>query len=64
MIRVAKLLSFCLFASVFASISLHAESKNPADYPLRIHILGKNQTTFYHNRFPDEARLHAASNVC
>jgi hypothetical protein len=63
MTRVAKLLSLCLFASVFASITLHAESKNPADYPLRIHILGKNQTTFYHNRFPDEAKGEGRANI-
>jgi hypothetical protein len=32
------------------------ESKNPADYPLRLHIFGRNQTTFYHWRSEDEAK--------
>ncbi len=27
-----------------------AESKNPADYPLRLHIFGRNQTSFYYSR--------------
>jgi hypothetical protein len=63
MVRVAKLLSVCLFASVFASIPLHAESKNPADYPLRVHILGKNQTTFYHNRYAEEAKGEGRANL-
>jgi hypothetical protein len=59
MVRVAKLLSLCLLASV----SLHAESKNPADYPLRVHILGKNQTTFYHNRYAEEAKGEGRANI-
>ena len=52
MIRARNLLYFCLLTPIV----LHAESKNPADYPLRIHILGKNQTTFYHNRYAEEAK--------
>jgi hypothetical protein len=59
MVRVAKLLSLCLLASV----ALHAESKNPADYPLRVHILGKNQTTFYHNRYAEEAKGEGRANL-
>jgi hypothetical protein len=59
MVRLSKLLCLCLFASV----SLHAESKNPADYPLRIHILGKNQTTFYHNRSAEEAKGEGRANL-
>jgi hypothetical protein len=27
-----------------------AESKNPADYPLRLHIFGRSQTSFYYSR--------------
>ncbi len=27
-----------------------AESKNPADYPLRLHIFGRSQTSFYYHR--------------
>jgi len=29
---------------------LVAESKNPADYPLRLHIFGRSQTSFYYSR--------------
>jgi hypothetical protein len=42
---------------------LVAESKNPADYPLRIHIYGHNQTTFYHNRNEDEAKGEGRANL-
>ncbi len=27
-----------------------ADSKNPADYPLRLHIFGRSQTSFYYHR--------------
>lgn len=59
MIRFAKALCLCLFVSV----CLYAESKNPADYPLRIHIFGRNETTFYHNRFAEEAKGEGRANL-
>jgi hypothetical protein len=59
MIRVAKVLCLCLFVS----IALHAESKNPADYPLRVHILGRNETTFYHYRYAEEAKGEGRANI-
>jgi hypothetical protein len=58
-IRARKLLFLCLLTPIV----LHAESKNPADYPLRIHILGKNQTTFYHNRYAEEAKGEGRANL-
>jgi hypothetical protein len=42
--RLGKALCGCF---LLVSPLLRAESKNPADYPLRIHIFGRNQTTFY-----------------
>lgn len=42
---------------------LVAESHNPADYPLRVHIFGRNQTTFYHNRQEDEAKGEGRANL-
>ena len=45
-----------LVAGLMLSAKLVAESKNPADYPLRLHIFGRNQTTFYHWREEDEAK--------
>ena len=59
MIRVAHLLSLCLLLPVV----LHAESKNPADYPLRIHVLGRNETTFYHHRYAEEAKGEGRANL-
>jgi hypothetical protein len=55
--RVSKLMAASLFvAGMMMSTMLLAESKNPADYPLRLHIFGRNQTTFYHWRSEDEAK--------
>lgn len=39
------------------------ESKNIADYPLRVHIFGRNQTTFYHDRLVDEAKGEGRANL-
>lgn len=52
----------CLFLLVGA-IPLAAESKNPADYPLRIHIFTRSQATFYRNRAVDEARGEGRANL-
>jgi hypothetical protein len=60
MIRVSRLLCLCL---LLAATALTAESKNPADYPLRIHIFGRNQTTFYHNRYAEEAKGDGRANL-
>jgi hypothetical protein len=55
--RVSKWMAGCLLvAGLMTSAVLVAESKNPADYTLRLQIFGRNQTTFYHWRYPDEAR--------
>ena len=53
---------FCLFV-LMSSTALVAESKNPADYPLRIHLFGRNQTTFYHNRVEEEAKGDGRANL-
>lgn len=42
---------------------LVAESHNPADYPLRVHIFGRNQTTFYNYRQADEAKGEGRANL-
>jgi hypothetical protein len=59
MIRARNLLFLCLLTPIV----LHAESKNPADYPLRIHILGKDQTTFYHHRYAEESKGEGRANI-
>jgi len=55
--RLTKILATAFaFGLMFAPAALHADSKNPADYPLRFHIIGRNETTFYHHRYADEAK--------
>jgi hypothetical protein len=59
--RTLRLFGSLLLA--FAAISVYGESKNPADYPLRIHIYNREQTTFYHNRMLDESRGEGRANL-
>jgi hypothetical protein len=58
-----RLLRTILFSLPLASIALLAESKNPADYPLRIHIFGRNETNFYHDRMLDESKGEGRANL-
>ena len=51
----------CSLFVLTASVS--AESKNFSDYPLRIHIFSKSQTTFYHNHYVDEAKGDGRANL-
>lgn len=48
----------CLLLS---GTAMNADSKNIADYPLRIHIFNRNETTFYHNRIEEEAKGEAVA---
>ncbi|MFT4112788.1 hypothetical protein [Silvibacterium sp.] len=50
--------SLPLLAALLATApaTLLADSHNPSDYPLRIHIFTRNETTFYHMRSTDEAK--------
>jgi hypothetical protein len=43
--------------------SLRAESKNPADYPFRVHIFSRSETTFYHSRVLDESKGEGRANL-
>ncbi len=43
--------------------SLYAESHNPSDYPLRVHIFSRQETTFYHMRQADEAKGEGRANL-
>jgi hypothetical protein len=53
-----------LFVTLAAAApALHAESHNPADYPLRIHIYRRSETTFYHNRQAEEAKGEGRANL-
>jgi hypothetical protein len=62
MTRLSRAIGSCLMLVVSAT-ALHAESKNPADYPYRLHIFGEDQTTFYHNRHADEAKGEGRANL-
>jgi hypothetical protein len=53
-------LSLCL---VLASTALLAESKNPSDYPLRVHVFGRDQTTFYHGHSIEESKGEGRANL-
>ena len=49
--RVSKVMAGCLLVGgMLMSTMLSAESKNVADYPLRLHIFGRSQTSFYYSR--------------
>ena len=56
--------AFAIFTSL-ASIApaIHAESHNPSDYPLRVHIYRRNETTFYQNRQTQEAKGEGRANL-
>ena len=56
-----KVIALFLFLS-FAASGL-AESHNPADYPLRVHIFRRSETTFYHNRQAEEAKGEGRANL-
>lgn len=45
------------------TVSCLAESRNPADYPLRIHIFGRSQTSFYHHEWLDDAQGSGRANL-
>ena len=62
LVRHAVLTASLLANSVFLP-SAHAESRNPADYPLRVHIFRRSETTFYHMRQTEEAKGEGRANL-
>jgi hypothetical protein len=58
-----RLVSLAIATSFALPLSMHAESHNPADYPLRIHIYRRNETTWYHNRVEEEAKGEGRANL-
>ncbi len=54
---------FIALLTILASTLSFADSKDPADYPLRIHVFNRSQTTFYHNRLEDEAKGEGRANL-
>ncbi len=60
-----RLTCLCLAAAtlIFAAAAVQAESKNVADYPLRLHIFNHSQTTFYHRDVIDETKGEGRANL-
>ncbi len=48
---------------ILVSMPLLAESKNPADYPLRIHVFPHDKTNFYYRRYTDESKGEGRANL-
>jgi hypothetical protein len=46
-----------------AAATTWAESKSMADYPLRIHIFKRSETSFYHRRYMEEAKGEGRANL-
>lgn len=55
----------CLVAAIiFVSPAICiAQNKRLADYPLRVHVFGRNETTFYHMRVAEEAKGEGRANL-
>jgi hypothetical protein len=52
-----RLLQFCaVFFLLLSATVVNADSKNIADYTLRIRVFSKDSTTFYHNRVEEESK--------
>ncbi len=58
-----RILRYLVVCVLLGSILLIAESKKPADYPLRLHIFNRSETTFYHNRLVDETKGEGRANL-
>jgi hypothetical protein len=58
--RLCRILAFCSF---LVASALQAESKNPVDYPLRVHIFGRSETAFYHDRFAEDFKGDGRGNL-
>lgn len=57
------LLALCITLPFAPAMLAHAESHNPADYPLRLHVYGRSETTFYQHRQAEEAKGEGRANL-
>ncbi|HXB61848.1 MAG TPA: hypothetical protein VNU94_03220 [Acidobacteriaceae bacterium] len=57
-----RMLALCV-CLLLATTSLYAESKDPANYPLRVHVFSYSETTFYHREYLDEAKGEGRANL-
>jgi len=59
-----RLLQFCAVSFLLISASaMNGDSKNIADYTLRIRVYSKNSTTFYHDRMEEESKGEGRGNI-
>ena len=58
--RTTHVLSACL---LIVPALMAAESKNPADYPLRVHIFGASETTFYRHQVEEASKGEGRANL-
>ena len=58
--RTSRWLSLAL---LLLPLTARAEDRNPADYPLRIHIFRRSETTFYHHQVEEEAKGEGRGNL-
>lgn len=58
--RLRTAISFCLLATGCFALG---ESKKLSDYPLRIHIFGRSETSFYHHEWLDETQGDGRANL-
>jgi hypothetical protein len=57
-------LQFCAVAVLlFSAPVMKADSKNIADYKLRIRVYSKDSTTFYHDRIEEESKGEGRGNL-
>ncbi len=61
--KIIRILTTTFLLVIIATTFAAGDSKNPADYPLRLHIIGVSQMTFYHNRMTDEVRGDGRGNL-
>ncbi len=63
--RRMRLVRACVLVGVVvgAAATGWAESKNVADYPLRLHIFSRNETTFYHHEWVDDTKGEGRANL-
>lgn len=54
--------TFCSGVLLSATLAF-AESKNPADYPFRIHIFNRSETGFYHQRQLEDSKGEGRANL-
>lgn len=57
------LLSSAAILLLFSASALHGESKNMADYTLRIRIYSKDSTNFYYDRTMEESKGEGRGNL-